>query len=93
MTDKHLSDNNVLPPTPRCDAAIVLIGRPHGYASRLTPYVPAEDARRLENEADALRAELMNIANAKRFDRERFENDTAFTDWAQSRARFALENS
>ena len=37
-----------------------------------------------------LLAELMNIANAKRFDRERFENDTAFADWAQSRARAAI---
>ena len=85
--------SKALAPTPRCDTAIVLIGRPHGYASRLTPFVPADVARDIENEADELRAELMNIANAKRFDRERFADDDSFADWAQSRARFALENS
>lgn len=37
-------------------------------------------------------AELENIACAKRFDRDIFADDTAFSDWAQSRARFALEN-
>lgn len=37
-----------------------------------------------------LQQELRNIADAKRFDRERFEDDTAFADWAQSRARYAL---
>lgn len=31
--------------------------------------------------------ELENIANAKRFDRECFADDTEFADWAQSRAR------
>lgn len=51
-------------------------------------------ADELEAERDALRArveklegELSNIANAKRFDRERFGDDTDFADWAQSRAR------
>ena len=30
-------------------------------------------------------SELQNIANAERFNRERFSDDTAFADWAQSR--------
>jgi len=38
----------------------------------------------------SVRAELRNIAEAKRFDRERFDDDMAFADWAQSRARHAL---
>ena len=37
-----------------------------------------------------LRQELQNIAEAKRFDREHFDDDTSFADWAQSRARRAL---
>ena len=36
------------------------------------------------------RAELHSIANAKRFDRSRFVDDTEFADWAQNRARAAL---
>ena len=39
----------------------------------------------------SVRAELRNIAEAKRFDRERFDDDMAFADWAQSRARHALD--
>jgi len=39
---------------------------------------------------EAATQELRNIAEAKRFDRERFDDDTAFADWAQSRARHAL---
>jgi hypothetical protein len=35
-------------------------------------------------------AELNYIANAKRFDRDRFDDDTSFADWAQSRARHTL---
>lgn len=35
-------------------------------------------------------AELRNIAEAKRFDREYFECDAEFADWAQSRARHTL---
>ena len=35
--------------------------------------------------------ELRNIANAKRFDKERFSDDSAFADWAQSRCRGTLE--
>jgi len=50
--------------------------------------------RRREAEKDAeiarLRGELANIANARRFDREYFDDDTAFVDWAQSRARHAI---
>jgi len=37
-----------------------------------------------------LLAELQNIANAKRFSREHFADDSAFCDWAQSRARAAI---
>lgn len=48
-------------------------------------------ARRAEAECDRLRAELANIANAKRFDRKTFDDDTAFADWAQSRARAAID--
>jgi NTP pyrophosphatase (non-canonical NTP hydrolase) len=32
---------------------------------------------------------LLNIANAERFNRERFRDDTEFADWAQSRCRHA----
>ena len=39
---------------------------------------------------EAATQELRNIAEAKRFDRERFDDDTSFADWAQSRARNAL---
>jgi ribosomal protein L44E len=34
--------------------------------------------------------ELSNIANAERFNRERFRDDTEFADWAQSRCRHTL---
>ena len=34
-----------------------------------------------------LEGELSNIAQARRFDREAFRDDTEFADWAQSRAR------
>lgn len=40
-------------------------------------------------QADAVQ-ELRNIVEAKRFDRERFDDDTAFADWAQSRGRHTL---
>ncbi len=43
-----------------------------------------------EAEIERLRAELSNIAFARRFDREYFANDTAFADWAISRAGHAL---
>jgi hypothetical protein len=36
------------------------------------------------------RAELENIVNAKRFDRDIFADDTEFADWALSRARALL---
>lgn len=45
---------------------------------------------RLIAAAPELLAELQNIANAKRFDREAFESDTAFVEWARSRARYAI---
>jgi hypothetical protein len=35
--------------------------------------------------------ELERIVNAKRFDRSVFDDDTAFADWAQSRARHTLK--
>jgi hypothetical protein len=38
-----------------------------------------------------LLAELGHIAHAKRFDRDKFDDDTSFADWAQSRARFAID--
>lgn len=47
---------------------------------------------RLVARAPMLLAELQNIANAKRFDRTVFEDDTSFVDWAQSRARAAIAN-
>jgi len=42
------------------------------------------------DEIDRLRAELRNIAEAKRFDRSVFEDDTAFADWVQSRCRWHI---
>ena len=36
------------------------------------------------------RAELENIVNARRFDRDIFFDDTEFADWAQNRARALL---
>ena len=36
------------------------------------------------------RAELANIANARRLDRKAFRDDTEFADWAQSRCRHTL---
>jgi hypothetical protein len=41
-------------------------------------------------DAERYRDELMNIANAKRFDRKCFDDDKAFASWAQSRARFQI---
>ena len=38
---------------------------------------------------DPCRRELENIANARRFDRGAFRDDTEFADWAQNRARHA----
>ena len=37
--------------------------------------------------------ELKNIANAERFNRERFRDDTEFADWVISRCRHALSRS
>lgn len=42
------------------------------------------------DEIDRLRKELRNIAEAKRFDRSVFEDDTEFADWAQSRCRYQI---
>jgi hypothetical protein len=52
-----------------------------------------ENIRKLKRERDEAVAELGNIANAKRFDRNMgFDSDTTFADWAQSRARFTIGN-
>jgi len=54
---------------------------------------PLKQARRIKTlceVAPELLAELQNIADAKRFDRKHFGDDTAFSDWAQSRARAAI---
>lgn len=37
---------------------------------------------------ESLHQELRNIAEAKRFDRSVFADDTEFADWAQSRCRY-----
>lgn len=42
------------------------------------------------DELERLRRELRNIAEAKRFDRSVFEDDTVFADWAQSRCRYQV---
>ena len=39
---------------------------------------------------EAVVAELRIIVDAKRFDRKHFDDDTAFADWVQSRARHAI---
>jgi hypothetical protein len=44
----------------------------------------------LESAGMAAIRELENIVKAKRFDRETFDDDTAFADWAQNRARHTL---
>ena len=49
--------------------------------------VSAEELARLRDERNTYLAELMNIGNAKRFDRQFFDDDSAFADWAQSRVR------
>jgi hypothetical protein len=57
---------------------------PEGFSS-WQQAATAERVRRARYER-----ELRNIAEAKRFDRERFDDDASFSDWAQSRARHAL---
>ena len=37
---------------------------------------------------ERMQKELLNIANAKRFDRSVFEDDTVFADWVQARCRY-----
>ena len=51
---------------------------------------PNEADTRLMIAAPELLAELQNIANTKRFDRDYFPTDADFIEWAQSRARFAI---
>lgn len=50
-----------------------------------TDYVPA-----LADTIERLVGELENIAKAERFNREKFDDDSAFADWVQSRARALL---
>ncbi len=52
----------------------------------------AKRAEEAEGKLCAARDELGNIANAKRFQRDHFRDDTEFADWAQSRARFTLSS-
>jgi hypothetical protein len=52
------------------------------YARAALQAAPAVDAPAL--------TELKNIAEAKRFNRDHFDDDTAFADWVQSRARHIL---
>jgi len=59
-------------------------------------YMEDQYADKLElakQQRDELLDELKNIADARRFNKEHFENDTSFADWAQSRARFAIAKS
>ena len=44
----------------------------------------------LHGQIEMLRGELGNIAHAKRFDKERFHDDSGFADWAQNRATHTL---
>lgn len=44
-----------------------------------------------ETNETRLRDELLNIANAQRFNRKDFSDDSEFASWAQSRARWTLE--
>jgi hypothetical protein len=44
----------------------------------------------LRERAERAELELHNIANAERFNKERFRDDTEFADWAQSRCRHTL---
>lgn len=52
---------------------------------------PLEGAGVMTTSEQALRDELLNIADPKRFNREMFSNDSEWADWAQSRARYAAE--
>jgi hypothetical protein len=58
----------------------------------LAPEMYASLARTLAQPVEQTRAltELKNIAEAKRFNRDHFDDDTAFADWVQSRARHFL---
>jgi hypothetical protein len=49
--------------------------------------------RSLANQVEVLKSELSNIAKARRNDSLYFANDTDFADWAQSRARFAIDRA
>ena len=55
-----------------------------------TPLYAAPVSPRMEVGTTADRRELENIANAERFNRERFRDDSEFADWVQSRARHAI---
>lgn len=47
----------------------------------------------LERENVALLSELQNFVNAKRYNREHFEDDTSFVDWVLSRSRAAIKSA
>lgn len=42
-------------------------------------------------ERDALKTELQNLVDAKRYNKDHFEDDSCFADWVQSRAAFAIK--
>jgi hypothetical protein len=67
-------------------------GRPGTSTELLLAMGVLEHLRCAPSESGAREAarELSNIANAERFNRERFRDDTEFADWAQSRCRHTL---
>lgn len=60
------------------------------YEAALHALRRSQDHTAIQTKLNAATQELRNIADAKRFDRNTFDNDTAFADWAQSRARHTL---
>lgn len=52
-----------------------------------------QECVRLREDYASLYAELMNIAMAKRYDRQFFDDDSCFVDWAQNRARAAVHSA
>jgi hypothetical protein len=50
------------------------------------------ELQRLRHGSGELVETLRGIANAKRFNREHFDDDTGFADWARSRARHAIRD-
>ncbi len=54
------------------------------------PYSPDDMETYARAAVEPYRQELANIANAARFDRNKFDTDSEFANWAQSRARAML---